>query len=306
MVVAQEFLVKVLRDQLGAYEPHNNGEYSFHCPFCNHYKKKLQINIRTYKWHCWVCQKKGQSFSTLLRKVQTPKEIIQKVAEYTNESFVKSTQKQYTDIVLPKEFKQLYVKSTDPNYKNALHYVTTKRNLSALDILKYNIGYCDSGEYGGMIIVPSYDGDYMLNYFTGRNYYDNTSRKHNNPASSKDVIGFEHLIRWDQPITLVEGAFDAITVKDNVIPLFGKIIGDKLLKAIILNKVKQVNICLDEDAIETAIGVAEYFMNNGVDVKLIELDGKDPNEMGYDRVWTIINNTRILTFSDLLLFKLKL
>ena len=47
-------------------------------------------------------------------------------------------------------------------------------------------------------------------------------------------------------------------------------------------------------------------MNNGVDVKLIELDGKDPNEMGYDRVWTIINNTRILTFSDLLLFKLKL
>lgn len=305
MGVNEDYILKVLRDQLGAYERHRNGEHSFQCPFCNHYKKKLQVNVNTYKWHCWVCQKKGQSISNLLVKVKAPKNVVQKVAEITKENPTQSREKKYTEVSLPAEFKQLYVKRTDPDYKNALHYVINKRGLSALDILKYNIGYCDSGEYAGMIIVPSYDKDYSLNYFVGRSYYETASRKHKNPSSSKDIIGLEHLINWNQPITIVEGIYDAISVRDNAVPLFGKIIGDNLKKAIIMHKVKQVNICLDKDALQTAIEVAEYFVDNGIQTKLVELPGKDPNELGYDKVWETINNTPSLTFSDLLLFKLK-
>ena len=39
-----------------------NGEHAFHCPFCNHHKKKLQVNCETQKWHCWVCNKGGQTY----------------------------------------------------------------------------------------------------------------------------------------------------------------------------------------------------------------------------------------------------
>lgn len=305
MGINEDFIIKVLRDQLGTYERHNNGEHSFHCPFCNHYKKKLQINVNTYKWHCWVCHKKGQTISSLLTKVRAPKHVINKVREIANEAAPTKTEKIYSDVSLPAEFQRLCVKKTDPNYRNALHYTLNDRKLTALDILKYNIGYCDSGEYAGMVIIPSYDSDYRLNFFTGRSYYAASSRKHKNPSISKDVIGFEHLINWNCPITLVEGVYDAITVRDNAIPLFGKIIGDNLKKSLLLNKAKQINICLDRDALVTAIEAAEYFVNNGVQVKLVELVGKDPNDMGYEEVWKAINNTPILNFTDLLLCKLK-
>ena len=35
-------------------------------------------------------------------------------------------------------------------------------------------------------------------------------------------------INWEEPIILVEGVFDAMAVKRNVIPLFGKLVLDKL------------------------------------------------------------------------------
>ena len=37
--------------------------------------------------------------------------------------------------------------------------------MTILDILKYRIGYCESGEYAGKIVIPSYDCNGQLNYF---------------------------------------------------------------------------------------------------------------------------------------------
>ena len=50
------------------------------------------------------------------------------------------------------------------------------------------------------------------------------------PKVSKDIIGFNLFINWNEPIVIVEGAFDAIAVKRNAIPLFGKVILDKLFE----------------------------------------------------------------------------
>jgi hypothetical protein len=41
-------------------------------------------------------------------------------------------------------------------------------------------------------------------------------------SSDKNIIGFENMINWNVPIVLCEGAFDAIAIKRNAIPLFGK------------------------------------------------------------------------------------
>jgi hypothetical protein len=53
--------------------------------------------------------------------------------------------------------------------RHALAYLK-KRNVTKQDILKYNIGYCDSGQYNNMIIIPSYDSTGRLNYFTARSF----------------------------------------------------------------------------------------------------------------------------------------
>ena len=57
-----------------------------------------------------------------------------------------------------------------------------------------------------------------------------------NPQVSKDIVGFELHINWNYPVCLVEGAFDAIAIKRNAIPLFGKTIPDQLKHRIIENK----------------------------------------------------------------------
>ncbi len=68
--------------------------------------------------------------------------------------------------------------------------------------------------------------------------------KYKNPKVSKDIIGFDLFINWDLPIVLCEGVFDAIAIKRNAIPLFGKTIPKSLHKKIIEKKVRDIYICL--------------------------------------------------------------
>ena len=175
---------------------------------------------------------------------------------------------------------------------------------SVFDILKYRIGYCETGRYSGKIIIPSYDCDGQLNYFVSRAFYKSDSQKHKNPDVSKDIIGFDMTINWSQPIVLCEGAFDAIAVKRNAIPLFGKIIQPALQKKIIEKRVKDIYICLDADAIKKALDIAEKFMGEGLNVYLIELQDRDASELGFKKINEIINNTDVLTFERLMQIKL--
>ena len=97
-------------------------------------------------------------------------------------------------------------------------------------------------------------------------------------------------IDWNQPITVVEGVFDALAVKRNAIPLFGKIVLEKLKKAVVQHKVKNINIALDRDARSKALQSCEYFINNGVTVTLIDLKEEDPSDLGFSKINYI--NTR--------------
>ena len=45
-----------------------------------------------------------------------------------------------------------------------------RRGVTSLEIIKYQIGYCEEGPYKHKVIVPSYDEYGMLNYFVGRSF----------------------------------------------------------------------------------------------------------------------------------------
>ena len=169
------------------------------------------------------------------------------------------------------------------------------RGIGIHDILRYRIGYCRKGLYHGKIIIPSYDANGSLNYFVARAYYDEDVYKHKNPPTSKDIIGFELHINWNLPIILVEGAFDAITIKRNVIPLFGKTISNTLKRRIVEKGVKEIYICLDKDAKKQALETASYFMNNGLDVYFVDLTSKDPNELGFENTKSLLERTPRMT-----------
>ena len=302
----------ILNSLLGVPKLVSGGEEGLYkCPFCNHYKKKLQIHYELGQYNCWVCNTKGRSLVTLLKKLKvTDPNIYAKFKSNKNNVLIrKNDQTQVIPekelVSLPKEFKPLYLKRDDPDYKHAIRYLIN-RGITVQDILKYNIGYCDKGPYSGMVIIPSYDCNGQLNFFVGRSYYPDSTIKHKNPMVSKNIIGFELFINWNLPIVIVEGAFDAIAVKRNAIPLFGKKIMSKLKEKILLEKVNTVYICLDQDAKRDSLKISEYFSNHGVTVHYVDLQEKDPSEIGFQKIQTVLSETKTFDFGDMIKLKLAL
>ena len=300
-------VITILDTTLGVGSSLKGNEQQHHCPFCHHHKKKLQVNLDTQQWHCWVCNSKGRSISSLLRKLNVDKRDLDRLHKiYGDEPAYSPTEEYVIKLQLPKEFKQLHFKPTglfNPIYNKAVHYLT-QRGITDSEIVKYNIGYCEDGLYSGRIIIPSYDENGELNYFIARSFYEDEKMKYKNPPVNRDVIVFENQINWNEPITLVEGAFDAFSVKRNVIPLLGKFLLSKLKNKIFEKGVKEITIMLDSDAIEDSTKHSEWFMKNGIKVKNIIPTGKDAGELGYERVNQLIKTTTETGWDDLVLAKL--
>jgi DNA primase len=278
------FLLSSVEKLLGKGSKRARDNYAFHCPFCNHRKQKLEINMATNEegknfWECWVCQTRGQSIRSLLKQLKTPKDQAQEILKY----LPKGSEIEYKGlsiVELPKEYQPLHTASETSYVANIVRNYLHERGLTDIDYLKYGIGYCTTGDYGGRIIIPSYSESGALNFFVARTY-DGNYFKYKNPEASKDIIFFENLINWNAPIILCEGVFDAIAIRRNAIPLLGKSVSDALYKKIITSNVQDVYIALDTDAADRAVQIAEKFFNQGKRVFLIDLPDKDPSEMGF-------------------------
>ena len=300
-------VITILDTTLGVGSSLKGNEQQHHCPFCHHHKKKLQVNLDTQQWHCWVCNSKGRSISSLLRKLNVDKRDLDRLHKiYGDEPAYSPTEEYVIKLQLPKEFKQLHFKPSglfNPIYNKAVHYLT-QRGITDSEIVKYNIGYCEDGLYGGRVIIPSYDDGGELNYFVARSFYEDEPYKYKNPPISRDVIVFENQINWNEPITLVEGVFDSFSVKRNVIPLLGKFLLSKLKNKIMEKGVKEVTIMLDSDAVADSTKHTEWFINNGIRVRNIIPTDKDAGEMGFKKVNELLKDAKETGWDDLVLSKL--
>jgi DNA primase len=305
-------LLNTVNSVLGNGKKTSNNNYAYKCPFCNHIKPKLEINLSPNSkgetpWHCWVCNAKGKTLLGLFKKIKV---LPDKITEL--KSILKFTDKKDEEIIttkvsLPKEYKPLTnLSRTDITAKHALMYLK-KRGITKADILKYNIGYCEEGKYANRIIIPSYDENGNLNYFVARDINPDSKRKYDTPKCNKnEIIGLEYFINWNVPVILCEGIFDAIAIKRNAIPLLGKTIPRALMMKLIDSQVKTVYVSLDRDALKDALGYAQELINLGKDVYLIDLQDKDPSEMGFEKFTKIVHEAEQLTLAGLLYKKLEL
>lgn len=307
--MVNQLLITLTNSVLGKGHSTARNNQAYKCPFCNHHKPKLEINFSENTkgenpWHCWVCNKKGKKLATLFKQVGAPSEKLSELSSLVKSNIplgdaITETRK----ISLPKEFKPLHsISPNDVTGKHALKYLKS-RGLTKEDILRYNIGYCESGRYASMVIIPSYDENGELNYFVSRSFISSNKL---NPSVSKDIIGFEFFVNWHSPIVLCEGAFDAISIKRNAVPLFGKIISKKLMKKLVTSAVEKVYIALDKDAIKDALEHCKTLMDFGKKVYLVEMQDKDPNELGFKNFTNIIQQTPTLTYDMLMKKKIML
>jgi DNA primase len=273
--------ITILKDFLGGYNK-SGGEYLFTCPKCNHHKRKLSVNIDKNVFKCWICEYSGTNIGRLVRKYADFnlkakwKEIsgqyeIEQFDEIIASLFPEEEEELDEIVKLPNEFVSLANKSRSLLSTKARNYLT-RRGITEEDILFWKIGYCPSGEYGGRIVIPSFNENGDCNYFIGRTYQGDW-RKYMNPPTSKSKIIFNELyIDWDEELILTEGVFDAIVAGKNSVPILGSSLKEqsKLFKSIISNDTT-VYVALDPDAEEKASGLIENLIKYGAEVYKIEV-----------------------------------
>lgn len=285
----------------------NTYDYTFYCPFCKHHKPKLVVNVESGFYNCFTCHPptKGANPVYLLKKVKAHPDHVNEMKSYFSDRGKKEEVGTDSIVTLPKEFRPLY-DSSDKSFdkKRAMSYLIS-RGITEDDVKRYNIGYCSLGRFQDRIIVPSYGANGLLNYFVARSMDKNSNRKYDAPSCKKSsIVGLESLVNWKIPVILCEGAFDAIAIKRNAIPLFGSSISEALMERLVDGQVKTVYLALDKDALRKALDYSEKLLNYGKDVYLLDLEGKDPSDVGFKGMVQLLHGAKKLDF--LSLFKKKI
>jgi DNA primase len=315
-MILKSKVLALLNEALGQNAKLRKGglEASYFCCFCNHYKRKLEVNLFTGHWSCWVCHARGSYLGSLLTKIKAPRQFRERLFELTKDiRFVRKSRSKEKpgELTLPSDFISLasppVMNELFPEhmqeYRRAIDYLKS-REIGIDDICRYNIGYCETGEYRDCVVVPSYDWDGKLNYFSSRHYYPHKWLKYQNAPFSKNIVGFECFINYDEPVTLVEGVFDAISVRNNAVPLFGTTLSWRLKEALVINRTKRINIVLDNDAMENALNIVEDLKQygdavGGFDIHLVKLPEKDPSEIGFYVMTDLIERSKSFKYDDL-------
>jgi DNA primase len=305
-------LLGLLQSVIGKGTVTSRGNYAFNCPFCKHRKPKLEINlIPTTKnenpWHCWACDAKGKTISTLFKGLKVEGSKYTELNSILGTTYKTDRIELNNNIELPKEYTPLFnISKSDITARQALAYLK-KRNIGPIDILKYQIGYCEQGKYSNKIIIPNYNSEGKLDYFIARSFEEDPFKKYDAPSADKNnIIGFENLINWSLPVILCEGAFDAIAIKRNAIPLYGKTLSRKLTKRLLNNDIKDVYLALDSDALKSTLKIAGDILQSGKTLHVIKLDSKDPSDMGFEQFTHLVQQSQEFNFSDLFSLKLSI
>jgi len=297
--------IKILENILGVYYK-SRDECLFKCPFCEHHKRKLSINIKLNVFKCWICNTKG-GLKYLINRFASKKDRIEwslyeQTTDLSNISDlffeqVEEVKKQIVD--LPKEFVWLGHARLPNAAKESLVYLT-ERGITKEDIKYYKIGACFKGEYRRRIIFPSFDKEGNCNYFIARSYKDDWL-KYKNPPATKNIIFNDLLIDWNKPITIVEGIFDSIKA-ENSIPIMGSTLNTKsILFQKLVEKQPKIYIGLDDDALTKSLAVINSMISYGLKVDHIDTSEiEDLGSLSKQEVVTLKNNSIPMTFENIL------
>ena len=302
--------VQIVSNVLGRYYK-SSGEYLFRCPYCKHDKHKLSINIEKSVYKCWICDARGRNLFRIIKRFGSYNDLeawkaVSDVREDLTD-FANIFQDDDIDfhapqvVEAPHSFKTLTGAPTTPSAIKALNYLYN-RGIDALDILKWKIGYCTSGEYRNRIIIPSFDTLGNLNYFIARTFSDDY-RRYMNPPASRDIIFNELYLDFEQEVTIVEGAFDAIKAHNSV-PILGSTLREtsRLFREIVRNDTS-VLLALDPDAQYKSNSIKSLLMKYGIETREIKYkDGDyDIGDMSKDEVSKLSQEAQFVRDSDKLL-----
>ena len=302
--------LKILQQVLGAYRK-SNKEFLFHCPYCNHHKKKMSINIDKGYFKCWACNTRGKNLYRIIRKYGTHnhksswREFTDAVEYDKLEDLFTEKIEEKEIVEMPDNFISLASRDVPPTGFAARNYLR-KRGIDKKDIVWWKMGYCASGEYEGRIIIPSFDEEGDLTYFVSRSYDKQFYPKYKNPPVSKNIIFNDLFVDWSSDIILVEGIFDAITAGRNAVPILGSTLNQN---SVLLQKIVKedagVYVALDPDAKKKELEIIKTLLDFDIEVWKVNIgDNEDVGSMSKDAFQKCLENASLITSDNYLLLTL--
>jgi len=312
-----EIIYNIFQDVKGLNE---SEQLQVNCPRCQERdglmypddKFNLEINTSKRVFRCWKCDepKFSGSLGRLIKMYgsYSDYELYKSFASIFNDYNHNEDEKEFVQVKLPNEmiyFSQMDINNSE--HFEAYNYLVNDRKINRDIILKYRLGFCIEGRYGGRIIIPSFDEEGEVNYFVSRSYKDYIKQKYLNPKVDKSKFIFnEGMINWDSTVYLVEGVFEMLSFPVNTIPMLGKDLLDALYFK--LKEMKpNVVILLDPDAYKSSIDIYyklhSIYYDNEEKIKIIKLPTSDDlddlrKNYGHDALIKAIYSARGLVVDD--------
>jgi hypothetical protein len=273
------------------------------CPFCEDHSNHCGIFYNDMTYHCWRCSAKGPVVYLFQKLFRIPKykakEILgagevdfktdvgsQIEALFEDQDFLEENKIVEQTVVLPP-----YAEAISKNTKYSLLYRYLKRrNISLETVIKAGCHVCQVGPSMSRMVIPIREQGKLVAYQAA----DLTGKAEIKYQTSKNKIN-EYIYNYDAikrkgSMILTEGILDCWRVKNNAVAHFGTSLTKKQQRLIINKELENLLFCWDGDAYWKAVEEADYFMPFVPNVKVIALpDGEDPDSLGYNNIWKLIN-----------------
>lgn len=269
----------------------NGKNFDVKCPICDPKdatKKKLSIRTSDDACHCWVCGFKSRTLAPLIRKYGS----ISQFEKYrqifggidnANNFITGEETKEEVKLELPRDFKLLTLAyDQDPDVKAAWRYLHS-RKIDENDVWYFKLGVSSDSRWKRRIVMPSFDGNGKLNYFTARSIDKGKRPKYDNPDVDKNPVVFNEInVDWTSRLVLCEGPFDLIKCTQNATAMLGSDLDERheIFNKILLNNTP-VALALDGDMWLTKTPkIAKKLSEYNIDVLIVDVrPWGDPGNM---------------------------
>lgn len=287
------------------------------CPSVSRNKKKLVIRTDNFLVHCWVCGIKSKNLYNILRKY------IPGATTEFRETFLGSKEINLIDDIeenyveelrLPKGFILLaeVMNDSSTEIKQAIWYLKHRRKILDRDFWYFKYGITLEDErYKNRIIIPSFDEEGDLNFFTTRSIRDKISLKsvHCNQAKRTGMAFNEINVDWSEELTIVEGPFDLVRCNDNATCMLGSDLDENhyLFQKIVENHTPVV-LAYDDDAIVKMYNTANLLSQYNVPVRIFDLPQgvHDVGEMKKEQFISLLPYAKMFNADDYLKYRIAL
>ena len=231
--------------------------------------------------HCWVCDFSSKNLIPILIKFSNNFLLETYKTKFLNSDSTNNSIECEQKISLPHDFNLLVSNSFDPDAKQLKNYLIS-REITINQLWYFKLGFSNVGKLRRRVIIPSFDNDGNLNYYTARSIDASNRPKYINPKVNRyDIIFNELNIDFSNELTITEGPFDLIKCNENATCLLGCQLSERsLLFTKILENSTPIVLALDSDKFKLQDNIAKKLQSYGIETKILPLNGySDVGEM---------------------------